>query len=245
MIRLLALRKVMENVSAEEATLLSIGSTSYIALCKLLPWIYPKEDWRDLVQAQLLCGIKPRHINARLSEPLTQTQLCRIRRFSRMPEAEYVKDDLASLDEYITVTQQFYANILRPLQFQDYAPNLTPYAKWWLVKSKARESALAIIYIQDQAKSELITLMQSMPAGNKGEMLCELGTSSVVCRMLNTTQSNCGKFQTLTDPRGHELALQYEQQVSEIWDLIYRIRIQGIMNDALMEGKYADIFTRR
>lgn len=234
----------MENVSAEEATLLSIGSTSYIELCKLLPWVFPKDDWRDLVQAQLLSGMKPRHINARLAEPLTQTQLCRIRRFSRMPEAEYIKDNLESLEDFIPITQQFYANILKPLQFQDYAPDLTPYAKWWLVKSKARTSALALMYIQDTEKSELITLMQSMPAGNKGEMLQELGTASVVCRMLETTQSNCGKFQNLTDPRGHELALKYEEPISEIWDLMYRIRTQGIMNDALMEGRYANIFTR-
>lgn len=45
MIRLLALREVMKNVTAEQATQLCCGNSQYIALCKALPWVFPRTVW--------------------------------------------------------------------------------------------------------------------------------------------------------------------------------------------------------
>lgn len=242
MIRVLAVRRIMEQVTAEEATMLCCGNTSYIELCKLLPWVYPRKDWRDLVQAQLLSGIKPRHINMRLEEPLTNTQIHRIKKYYTLPEAEYVRDGILNIDLITTVTKEFYYNVLKPLQFTDYIEPPNAFVKWWLIKSKVRSSPLVSIYIHNEPILEMLKLMQSHPAGRKGEILYELTPTSDVCRMLDIEQSNVSKFEKLYDSAGHKAAQLYSTQLDEVWDLLYRIRTIGIINDNLMEATYENFF---
>ena len=242
MIRLLAIRRVMEQVSAEEATMMCCGNTSYIELCKLLPWIFPKSDWRDLVQAQLLSGIKPRELNSRLSEPLTNTQIHRIKRHGVFPEAEYIKAGTLNTDLIITVAKEFYYNVLKPLQFSDYVEPPNDYIKWWLIKSKARGSVLVNMYIHNERILKMLKLMQSHPAGRKGEVFYEMPATSTLCRMLDTTHSNVSKFDKVYDEPGHKAAKEYSKELNEVWDLLYRIRTIGIINDNLMEATYEDFF---
>lgn len=244
MIRVLAIRKIMEHVSAKEATMLCCGSSSYIELCKLLPWVYPKKDWRDLVQAQLLSGIKPRLVNARLQEPLSNTQIHRVKKHCVLPEAEYIKSSTTNTELITTVAKEFYYNILKPLQFEDYIEPPNEYIKWWLIKSKARNSALVSMYIHNEPVLEMLKLMQSHPTGTKGEVFYELEPTATLCRMIGTTQSNVSKFEKVYDKPGHEAAKRYTKQLDEVWDLLYRIRTIGIINDDLMEAKYEDIFRR-
>lgn len=242
MIRLLAIRKIMEKVSAEEATMLCCGNTSYIELCTVLPWIFPKTDWRDLIQAQLLSGIKPRELNARLSEPLTNTQIHRIKKYGAFPEAEYIKPGIVNTDLIITVAKEFYYDILKPLQFSDYIEPPNDYIKWWLIKSKTRNSRLSSIYIHKESVLDMIKLMQSYPAGKKGEVLYELPATATLCRILGTTQSNVARFDKVYDDAGHQAANKYSNELCEVWDLLYRIRTIGIINDNFMEASYENFF---
>ena len=232
----------MEQVTAEEATMLCCGNSSYIEMCKVLPWLYPKNDWRDLIQTQLLSGIKPRLINARLQEPLTNTQIHRIKKYCVFPEAEYIRTGLLNSDLIITVAKEFYYNILKPLQFKDYIEDPNDYIKWWLIKSKARSSPLVSIYVHNEPVLEMLKTMQSYPIGTKGEVFYELPATATLCRMLDTTQSNVAKFEKVYDEAGHKAAKQYHAQLEEVWDLLYRIRTIGIINDNLMEATYENFF---
>lgn len=232
----------MEQVSAEEATMLCCGNSSYIELCKLLPWIYPKKDWRDLVQAQLLSGIKPRLVVSRQEEPMTNTQIHRVRKYHSIPEAEHIKATDINTELVTTVAKEFYYHILKPLQFEDYVEPPNEFVKWWLIKSKARNSALVSIYIHNEPVLEMLKLMQSHPTGTKGEVFYEMQPTATLCRMLNTTQSNVSKFEKVYDKAGHEAAKKYTAQLDEVWDLLYRIRTIGIINDNLMEAEYENFF---
>ena len=241
MIRLLALREVMKNVTAEQATQLCCGNSQYIALCKALPWVFPRTDWRELIQAQLLSGIKPRYINARLETTYTNVQMSRIRKHPTRPEAEFIKKPDAYMEDYITLGRQFYYNVLRPLQFQAYPDGLTPYALWWLIRTKVRNSTLPLMYIHDETITEMFKIMQSQPASSKGNFLKEMGTSAEVCRMVNTTQSNVKNFNIIPDDAGN-ISQKYIQQLEEVFALMYNVRTIGIINDDLMEAKYESFF---
>ena len=118
MIRLVALRDVMQNVSAEQATMLSCGNSSYINLMKCLPSVLPYPTWYALVQAQLLSGIKPREINSRLDEPLNHTCLHRIRKYPEPPRAIYCLNEEKSLEYLIPTAKQFYYGILKLCSFR-------------------------------------------------------------------------------------------------------------------------------
>lgn len=241
MIRLLALRKLLETTTAEEATMLCSGCTSYVDLCKILPWIYPKEDWRDLIQAQLLSGIKPRYINDRLEEYLTPVQISRIRKHPLMPEAEYVRGELDT-ELCITIAKEFYYKVLKPLQFKEYIDPPNAFTKWWLIKSKVRDSMLPIIFIHKKPIVEMFKVMSSHPAGRIGEFLNEVPHSATVCHMLGIAPTNARNYTSYKDDRGKEAASQYVEELDYVWNFLYKIRTIGIINDALMEAKYETFF---
>ena len=241
MIRLLALREVMKHTTAEPATALCCGNTAYIELMKLLPNVLPKQTWYDLVQAQLLSGIKPRHLNERLEEPIPKSKLYRIKHYPCFPDAEYINPEV-SLDMYIPIAQQFYNNILKPLQLPDYIPIEDDYMMWYFIRSICRSSALSLIYVRDEKIMDMIRVMQAQPEGHAGYFLSKYGYDSAHTRAVGVRQQGAHNYTVIPDDAGERACKKYRAQLEEVYDLLYNIRCKGIVNDNLMEGRYADFF---
>lgn len=242
MIRLVALRNVMQNVSAEQATMLSCGNSSYINLMKCLPNVLPYPTWYALVQAQLLSGIKPREINSRLDEPLNHTCLHRIRKYPEPPRAIYCLDEEKSLEYLIPTAKQFYYGILKPLQLPYYPHVEDEYMLWFWIRGLCRKAPLGLIFIQHERIREMITLMQSQPTGSKGFFLNRYGYTHELCKSVSVQQQTARNYKIVDDSKSIALATQYQKELEQVYELLYNIRTIGIMNDTLMEAGYEYIF---
>lgn len=243
MIRLLALKELMKNVTVSEANMLACSSTSYCEMLSKLPYILPRRRWEDLIQAQLLSGMSSTEINSRLDEPINRTKCSRIRKYPLMPEAEYILNPDQILTMTITQAQQFYYGVLKPLQFKEYELDDT-YTKWFQVQQICRTAPLGLIYIHDEEVKAMLKIMQSLPEPSKGFFLQKCGSTARHCRMANTTTSNVKNFAVHDDSKNVKYSQEYEETITRVYDLIYRVRTVGIINDNLMEAAYEYSFTR-
>lgn len=243
MIRLLALKELMKNVTVEEANMLTCSSTSYCSMLSTLPYILPRRRWEELIQAQLLSGMSSTEINSRLTEPMNRMKCSRIRKYPLMPEAEYIKDPDTILTTTIVQAKQFYYHILKPLQFKEYELEDT-YIKWFQVQQICRSAPLGLIYIHDEQVKDMLKLMQSLPEPSKGFFFQHCGQTARLCRIANTTTSNVKNFIPHDDSKLIKYSQEYTETINRVYDLIYRVRTVGIINDNLMEAAYEHSFTR-
>lgn len=243
MIRLLALKELMKNVTVTEANMLACSSTAYCSMLSKLPYILPRRRWEDLLQAQLLSGMTSTQINSRLTEPVNKMKLSRIRRYPLMPEAEYIKEPNRILTQEITQAKQFYYGILKPLQFKEYELEDT-YIKWFQIQMICRTAPLGLIYIHNEQVKAMLTIMQSLPAPSKGYFFQKYGSSSHICKIANATASNAKNYAVHDDSKCDRYVSEYEATINYVYDLLYRVRTVGIINDNLMEAVYEYPFTR-
>ena len=238
MIRLVALRNVLQNISAAQATMLSCGNSSYINLMKYLPNVLPYPTWYSLVKVQLLSGIKPREINSRLDEPLNHTCMHRIRKHPEIPQAIYCLDNNISLEFLLPTAKQFYYSVLKPLQLPYYPEVQDSYMLWFWIRSLSRNTPLGLIYIHDKDVNDMLKIMQSQPNGSKGFFLQRYGYTHELCKSIGVQQNTAKNYKIIDDSKSIELSEHYKKELERVYDLLYNIRTVGIVNDTLMEAGY-------
>lgn len=234
----------MRNVKPEEATMLACGSTAYIKMFNVLPYMLPRRDSKELIQAQLLCGIKTGDINSRLEEPMNYTRISRIKHYPLMPEAEYIKAPDKILSNEVTIAIQFYLKILKPIQLPIYNPDEDTYLKWYQIQSICRGTMLSVIFIHDPDVSKMIRETQAARTASKGFIINTYGRTANICKLVHSAQSNVNNLYKKNDSDLVQLSYKYEMEIDKVYDFLYRIRVQGILNDKLMEAAYEYPFAR-
>ena len=251
MIRVLALSYWAEqqHITAAEANMLCCGNPKFLKLFKVLPYTSVTDDWRQLVLAQKIAGIKPRFINEHRSTELTQMQFSRLKQYTVAPDAwVYDKEKcLCTYDEYVQYAKEFWNLVLKPVQLPTVSPTpLTTHTKWCILSKYSRSYTLNRLFRDEPDITEMLSALASMPISKVGDVRQQ--GDARFSKMCGVAQHNhLYSYSALSSSvrLQDEFVSRWEREICKVWSLFIRLQTEGMINSNLMEGINYDEYIQR
>lgn len=235
MIRLCCLGQWMEDseLTLAEAKLLCTHRPWALDLLAACRHIFPS-DWRNLVHAQKLAGIKNSEIQKHYHYPMTQNFFSRCTR-SELDMGAYWEDwDGANkyiTEWYIGAAARFYMSVLEPLQFATYIPDLETNLHYQAFMIKNHRQIINCVPDDVATRLEQVC---SLPL-SKGTVLFDIPNMSRQVSLMTFGYANSNLPNNPEQWERECSQLRYHAREIDIaYSLLCKCQCQGIMNRELM-----------
>ena len=244
MIRVMALAYWAERqgVTAEEARLMTSWSEDYIKLFKVLPWTNCSNDWRQLVYAQKLCGIKSRFINEHREQPLSNCQFARLKKYCQPPDAWITRPEVVetTYDNYAHLAKGFWHANLQPIQLPTVTDKvlLSTHTKFCLLSKTVRSAPYTLWYRDNSRMLQFLQDFRSLPTAKTADIKQQ--ANDMRYRRMCGLKGNNGWMQYNPSPlavqeQQDRFVKQYETEINKLFSLFMKCQCEGFINDKLME----------